>query len=135
MSEDSMKFNYKKYNHRTRPVIPVRIVHKDVSLQYEVLVDSGADFCLFHAELAEALGVNLAQGLRGIARGVGGKSSYILQEVAINVAGCENLAIVGFLTDSESRNAPYGIVGQEGFFDSFKILFNREKEEIELQTI
>ena len=40
-----MKFRYKKLALDTvRPVIPIGITYKDRSVQYEVLVDSGAIF-------------------------------------------------------------------------------------------
>jgi len=45
-----MKFRYKKYGPSIlRPIIPIEIVYKDKSVPYEVLIDSGADFCIFDA--------------------------------------------------------------------------------------
>ena len=41
-----MKFSYKKIAPGIiRPIIPIELIHKDISVPYEVLVDSGADFC------------------------------------------------------------------------------------------
>lgn len=55
-----MKFRYKKYAPGTlRPVIPFEIVYRDIVVPYEVLVDSGADICIFDAQIAEILGINL----------------------------------------------------------------------------
>jgi len=43
-----MKFSYKKIaSGIIRPIIPIEVFHKDTAVPYEVLVDSGADFCVF----------------------------------------------------------------------------------------
>ena len=55
-----MKFPYKSYGHGIlRPVIPIMVSFKDRSVKYEVLVDSGADSCIFSAGITEILGINL----------------------------------------------------------------------------
>jgi len=48
-----MKFIYKKYGSRFRPVIPITLKNKEKTLKYEALVDSGADICFFHSEVGE----------------------------------------------------------------------------------
>lgn len=48
-----MKFKYKKFGPFLRPVIPVKLKYQDRSIGYEVLVDSGADLCIFDAEIGE----------------------------------------------------------------------------------
>ena len=51
-----MKFKYKKYGQNTlRPVIDLKVKFANKEIRYHALVDSGADFCLFHAEVAEVL--------------------------------------------------------------------------------
>ena len=55
-----MKFDYKRYDTNTlRPVIPVKLKNSETSIGYEVLVDSGADLCIFDAEIGEALGLDI----------------------------------------------------------------------------
>ncbi|MFA6273866.1 MAG: retropepsin-like aspartic protease [Candidatus Paceibacterota bacterium] len=129
-----MEFRYIKYGETLRPVIPVRVKLKDLDFQYEVLIDSGADFCLFHAEVAEYLGIDLRKCKKGLVTGVGGKSSeYFLHEVSIEVGGWNYSMEVGFLPTIGGRSAPYGIVGQKGFFENFIVKFDFKKEEIELK--
>jgi len=71
-----MKFYYKRYSANTlRPVIPVKLKSGEMSIGYEVLVDSGADICIFNAEIGEALGINIKNGKQMEVFGVGGKSS------------------------------------------------------------
>lgn len=55
-----MKFRYKKYGPGIlRPIIPIEIIYQNRSVGYEVLVDSGADFCIFDSQ-STALNHNLA---------------------------------------------------------------------------
>ena len=51
-----MKFKYKSYGAGIlRPVIPILIEYGENYVDYEVLVDSGADACVFHADLCGIL--------------------------------------------------------------------------------
>ena len=130
-----MKFNYKRYGPGVlRPVIEIKTKVNSNSLKYHVLVDSGADISLFHAEVAEYLGIDLKKCKKGVVTGVGGKSSeYFLHKVSVEVGGWEYDMDIGFLPTIGGRFAPYGIVGQKGFFENFIIKFDLQKEEIELK--
>ena len=129
-----MKFKYKKYGPEVlRPVIEIKVKSGDKAFGYHVLVDSGADICLFHAEVGEALGIDIKKGKREIVTGVGGKSSeYFLHKLEIEVGGWSYEIPVGFLPDIGTRSILYGIVGQKGFFENFKVSFDLPKEEIEI---
>ena len=132
-----MKFNYKYYGSGVlRPVIEIKVKSNSNSLKYHVLVDSGADMSLFHAEVAEALGIDINKGRKGLVTGIGGKSSeYFLHKINIEVGGWEQQINVGFLPTIGGRSAPYGIVGQKGFFENFVVKFDLNKEEIELKPL
>ena len=129
-----MKFKYKKFGQTLRPVIQIRVNNADTFLGYEVLIDSGADFSLFHAEIAEALGIDLEKCKKGIVTGVGGKSSeYFLHTIGVEVGGWVFDMEVGFLPTIGGRAAPYGIVGQKDFFEHFRITFDYKGGDIELK--
>ena len=65
--------------------------------------------------------------------GVGGKFSiFFLHKVMIEVGGWSSDVEVGFMTNVAGNVIPYGIVGQYGFFDLFKVKFDLKKAEIEL---
>ena len=132
-----MKFKYKKYGDVLRPVIPIRILYpdKEVSLGYEVLVDSGADICIFHAEIGEALGINVKEGKPREVFGIGGKSSvYYLHKVKILVGGWSYEIEAGFMPSIAGRFGQYGVVGQKGFFENFIVKFDLLKSEVELKS-
>ena len=84
-----MKFKYKKYGSGIlRPVIPIEILYKDIAVSYEVLVDSGADICIFDAQIAEILSINLKNGKEQKVSGLTGISeSYYVHPVIISVGG------------------------------------------------
>lgn len=131
-----MKFSYKKYGPRTlRPVVPIKLKNKDKVINYEVLVDSGADLCIFDEEIGEALGLDVKKGISREVFGVGGKASlYYLHKIEIEVGGWTHKIEAGFMPNVAGRVMPYGLVGQRGFFENFIIKFDLLKEEIEVKT-
>lgn len=129
-----MKFKYKNYGGVIRPVIPIRIGSKEDNFQYEVLVDSGADICLFSEEIGRALGIDVDKGSPKEVFGIGGKVSlYYIHPVTIEVGGWPFMIEAGFMPEVAGRVMPYGVVGQKGFFDIFIVKFDFLKEEIELK--
>ncbi|MDP3722385.1 MAG: aspartyl protease family protein [Candidatus Omnitrophota bacterium] len=55
----------------TRPVIPIHVASQQ-RVAYEALVDSGADYSIFHAQIGEAIGLEVRKGQRVLFAGVGG---------------------------------------------------------------
>jgi hypothetical protein len=130
-----MKLKYKRYGNIYRPVIEIRLNNNNHSIRYEVLIDSGADMCLFDAEIGEVLGIDIKKGKQEIVTGVGGKQSvYFLHPIKIEVGGWEYEIIAGFMPKVAGNVMPYGLVGQRGFFDIFIIKFDLIKGEIELKN-
>ena len=133
-----MKFNYKKFVTSNgavlRPVIPVKLKSASESFDYEVLVDSGADICIFHSEIGELLGINVPKGKPREVFGVGVKASiYYLHKITIEVGRWSYNVEVGFMPSVSGHAMRHGIVGQKGFFDNFIVKFDLLKEEIELK--
>ncbi len=128
-----MKFRYKKYSAQVlRPVIPIEIIHQGRVVTYEVLVDSGADVCIFDAQIGEILGIDIAKGDRQEVGGITGiVEPYYIHPVTINVGGWSYEIKAGFLPGIARLG--YGVVGQRGFFDVFVVKFDLVKEEIELK--
>ncbi len=131
-----MKFNYKRFGPNIlRPVVEIKLRSGSKFLRYEVLVDSGADFCIFNAEVGEALGLDIKKGKMQQVFGVGGKVAlYYLHKVNIEVGKKSFEIEAGFMPDVAGRMMPYGLVGQRGFFENFIVKFDLKKEEIELKN-
>jgi hypothetical protein len=130
-----MKFKYKKFSKDLyRPVIPIKVLNKEKFINYEVLVDSGADICLFHSEVGTYLGIDVESGIRKVVTGVGGKvSQYFVHKINIEVGGWSYEIEVGFIPNIGNSFVNYGLVGQIGFFEYFQVIFDFSKEDIELK--
>jgi len=131
-----MKFKYKRYGADTlRPVIPIKVINKNEALIYEVLVDSGADLCIFDEEVGKAIGVDVRKGKRQEVLGVGGKSSiFFLHRVEIEVGGWTHEIDAGFMSAVAGRVMSYCIVGQKGFFEFFVVKFDLKKGDVDLKN-
>lgn len=130
-----MKFKYAKYGKNVlRPVIPIKLKSGDQEMGYEVLVDSGADMCLFDAALGEQLGIEIKKGKPFEVMGVGGKASvFYWHPIILEVGGWEYVIKAGFMPNVSGKVLPYGVVGQKGFFEHFIVKFDLTKEQIELK--
>lgn len=127
-----MKFTYKKYGEDAlRPVIPIEIHHHNLIVPYEVLVDSGADISVFDASLADVIGIDVIKGIKKqIIGATGFPEDMYLHTILVKVGNLKFKIEVGFMNISTNS---YGIVGQKGFFDKFKVSFDLNKKEIELK--
>jgi len=129
-----MKFRYKKYDGQIlRPVLPIIVKNGDKQVGYEVLVDSGADLCIFDGQIGEILGIKVKNEKPQEVFGVGGKASiYYIHDIEMKIGGWPYKIKAGFMPNVAGI-MPYGVVGQKGFFDKFVVKFDLLKEEIELK--
>jgi len=132
-----MKYPYKCFSQGAfppaiRPIISITVSHNDQRIRQEVLVDSGADLCLFDAQIGELLGIPITEGREG--RLVGATSEtpqlYYCHPVTITVGGWDYAIEAGFVPDFSPA---FGIVGQVGFFSLFVVKFDYQKEEVEIR--
>lgn len=130
-----MKFPYKRYGGTVlRPVIPIRLRYGTRELQYEALVDSGADVSLFDWEIGEDLGIDIRGGVSYEVLGVGGGISlYYFHAVSLVIGGTSYKTNIGFAGNPTGQMTPYGIIGQKGLFDKFIIGFDLLKREVTLK--
>jgi hypothetical protein len=115
-----------------KPIIPVGLINKERSLAFAALIDSGADFCIFPMGLAGPLGVTIDKSKAESFAGISGEpSKAYFSGLTIDIGGWKYETSVSFSSDISPRG--YGILGQKGFFDLFKVTFDLQKEEIELR--
>lgn len=138
-----MKFDYLKFpaepteafperRNALRPVLPIVVKNKDKKLNYLVLIDSGADHNIFHAEIGEELGIDVKNGKKLNFWGTSGeKQTAYYHHVAIEVGGWEYKCYCGF--SYEIEHLPYGLLGQDDFFKQFRIIFDYSKEQFEIR--
>ncbi|MAG44738.1 hypothetical protein CL633_02510 [bacterium] len=127
-----MKFNYRQVAPGIlRPIIPVNIKYKKLSVPYAVLVDSGADFCIFHSDVADILGIPFQKGEQQQLVGVTGNPvPMFIYPITLEIGGWDYKIKAGF-TKFVSKYG-YGVVGQKGFFEHFTVKFDYQKTKINI---
>lgn len=138
-----MDFRYKKFprdqsnnpfphnKSALRPVVQIDFETDNGSFGYLVLIDSGADYCIFHASIGEILGLDIKSGKPLTFFGTSGEpQKAYFHKITFKVGGNSHTCFVGFSYDMEKL--AYGILGQDGFFDSWNVKFEYSKEVIEL---
>ncbi|MBU4299369.1 hypothetical protein KJ636_04965 [Patescibacteria group bacterium] len=118
----------------SRPIIPIRISYKNNFLNISALIDSGADFCLFHSEIGRKLGFEIEKGKPLKFFGIEGSSiNAYLHSVEIQIIGVERSVIIP-VAFTESFGV-VAILGQVGFFDNFRIKFEKDHDIIEIMPV
>jgi hypothetical protein len=137
-----LKFDYRKFpadpskafplrQSAARPVIPVTLINADKRVTYYAIIDSGADLCIFHAEIGEQIGLDIESGKVLVFNGITKEQlTAYFHDIKISIGGYEYDCYAGF--SRGLNNMPYGLLGEVGFFDLFNIVFDYNKERIEL---
>lgn len=120
------------------PLVPISFPLADKSsIGYDCIVDSGADCCLFHWEIGEEiLGLDVKKGaklpkIKGL---TGDTATVYFHTVRFKIKGWGiDEAYVGFI-EKGKLGTKYGILGQEGFFDIFQVIFDKSDDRFQLIT-
>ena len=133
-----MKFSYTKIPTRdlrrawaSRPLVSVRLHGPTGIVLVDALLDSGADSCVFDASIGKAIGAVPKGSLPTTFRGIGnGHLQGWAHAVRIEILGAQDqIEVMAGFTEGLGISA---ILGQEGFFDHYKITFERQKNRFEL---
>lgn len=114
-----------------RPIIPIKITSKETSVRYEALIDSEADFCIFHSEVAEVLDISLEGGKKYSFGGMGASGLVGYKHPVMLVVGGVDFKTEVVFSPDIPQNA-YGVLGQRGFFDHFRVRFVYAKKVVEI---
>lgn len=141
----SLKYNYRKFNTKpsdafprrfsvSRPVIPIQLIKGQDRVKCFAMIDSGADYCVFHASIGEVIGLTIESGKLDHFGGISGQKQLTayFHDIRIETGGHEFDCWAGFSRDIEAL--PCGILGQVGFFSLFDVRFDYDKERIELRS-
>lgn len=133
-----MRFLYTKipsYDSResrvSRPIVPIVLYGPLGSFAVDALLDSGADRSLFHADIARAIGFDLARAPTELYAGIEGtRLEAYIQPVRLEIIGIKKVVRItaGFI-DSPGVSA---ILGEDGFFDAYHISFRKSHNEFEI---
>ena len=137
-----MRFDYRKVPTAAtpkkhwvkKPLLQVSLLNGGRRTNVVCLVDSGAEDCIFHSSIASLLGIDLKSGtlksFTGIAKGH--PIDGYLHTVELQVYGMtERVSIDAYFTEAEGVSA---LLGQSGFFENFKVTFERYKGQFEVEA-
>ena len=131
---DLRKCPFPTHKFALRPVIQIDFDSPKGGFGYLVLIDSGADYCIFHATIGEQLGLDIKKGKKLIFYGTSGQAQEaFFHTILFKIGGNNHKCAVGFSYDM--NQLAYGILGQYGFFDKWRIKFEYDKENVELKEI
>src|SRR6202165_5486676 len=116
-----------------RPFIPLTLRYGNRSVKTKALVDSGADFCMFDGELLHLLAPEIdLNTLEKISLGgVGGTATGYVMHIELGVHNTF-FSVPAVFSFEFSPDEFGGLAGQVGFFDTFKIQFDRANREVHL---
>lgn len=107
-----------------RPMLTVEIMNEGRVIPCRAIVDSGADYCSFPADFLPDLGLDKRDLPFGKGRGIGGETDFYFKELQLRIEKIGTLLVeVGFTDTQNGWNA--GLLGQAGFFDSFRVVFDK----------
>lgn len=99
-----------------------------------MLVDSGADYCIFDRDIAEFLGINFKKGIVNETAGIGGSTNiYYFDNIWVNISGYNVKVTAGFIDGRLANGKIAGVLGRQGFFEYFKVCIDEKSKEIELK--
>ena len=126
---------FPKQRYIARPIISIKLVHDGSLVKTAALIDSGADWCIFHGELGEVIGLEVRSGDEQDFYGIigPGPGQIFFHDISIEIGGISYSIRCGFSYDISPNG--FGVLGQLGFFDTFDVKFMRSKARIELKEI
>jgi Aspartyl protease len=106
-----------------RPVVRVALQNGTLRLSCYAIVDSGADHCVFPRSFMQTLGLDPLTSPVEITSGVGNPSVPThFAQVTLDLGVAQLPMYVGFTTGMDQLGL--GLLGQTGFFESFKVTFD-----------
>ena len=102
----------------------------------DAVVDSGSPYCMFQAGVGEYIGIDVPKGVEHVIGGIisDPREPIYFHKVKLYV---ELDWVVEVMAGFVKKLAVTGILGRNGFFDSFTVLFDHSKHppEMEVQKI
>ena len=122
-------FPYRKHLSGCYPIVPLALAYKQKQVEVYALIDSGATTSIFRPEVAEELDLEIEKGEEIYLTGVGGRIKGYLHRLKIEVAGKQFTCPIIF---SYEYTVSLTLLGREGFFRNFIIVFDEKKKRVQL---
>ena len=125
-----LSFPYLQKGEHYFPVVDVTCVVTGHALTVKALVDSGASFSVFRAELLDYLGIALVRGKPMYLEGIGGRILGYLHHVPVRVGEARFSLRVVF---SQELSVSFNLLGRDNFFHQFRVTFDERGRTTRLQ--
>lgn len=125
-----LTFPYVRKGDQHFPVVDVTLATPSRSLTIKALVDSGASFSVFRAEVLDYLGVPLARGTPVYLEGIGGRILGYRHRVSARLGEAGFPLTVVF---SQELTVSFNLLGRDNFFRHFLITFDERHHVVRLQ--
>ena len=128
-----MRYDYQFFEGKFLPIITIQMKNKEEWLIIDAFVDTGASYSLFHADVAELLGLVLENGeLSEMITGDGDSMKVYIHKIKVVVANTEFIASIGF---SKDIGVGFNIIGRKDIFDRFIVCFHEKGKFLEFTSI
>ena len=114
------EFSYLKKGPRYFPIIDITLKTKKTQITLKALVDSGASYSVFRAEVADFLGIDIEKGRSLYLEGIGGRILGYLHTISAVVINKTYKIRIVF---SREFTVSFNILGRDNFFEPFLITF------------
>jgi len=116
-----MNFPYIFLEGRYLPIVPLERKGEEW-IELHAFIDSGASYSIFHADIAEILGIEFTKGEKNFMTvGDGTQIPVYIHNINVRFNKKEFAAKIGF---SNKLGIGFDILGREGFFDRFVVCFD-----------
>lgn len=127
-----LRSQFRLFDYFYRPMVNIRLINGSRSRLQKALIDTGADFTLINSHIAKDLDINYKDGVLHKTTGIENNPiETYFHELEIEVPGLENSQFkttVGFINSSSVGV----LLGQKGFFDNFKVTFDKKDNFFEI---
>jgi len=126
-----IEFKYSKRGDKYYPTAKIVCLGPKRKRSFVALVDSGASFSVFRAEVADYLGVPIEKGKPVYLTGIGGRILGYLHKLPVEI---EDKRFSCKIIFSKEYTVSLNILGRDNFFLPFLITFNEKQRKINLRN-
>ena len=112
------------------PIIPISVIHKEITLKLDALIDSGATISIFKPEIAISLNTPIRMGKSVYLGGVGGRIKGYLHKFTVEIANKSFSVPVVF---SYEYTISINLSGRQAIFKNFQIIFDEKNLRVTLK--
>ena len=99
--------------------------------RFEAIIDSGASRCIFHASIGRFIGLEIQKGPLEETLGINGPSRSYLHDIVLYAPG----GIINIRAGFSDELPIAGLLGMNGFFDHFKVIFDPTGQRCEIARL